>query len=282
MLLNIELNGPAEEYVLKPLFPSPAAVSHTVSVSRSTAYRDARRTLRPYARPKIPPMSPQCAQRRLVFCNRMLRKPEEWFVHLVFSDEKYFTTNDCGGRFQWLPYRQRHRVLGREQLGMPPKIMVWGFIGVGIRHLVLVESTTTEEQKRPSGKRLSTKRSLDGANYIAKCLKPALRKLRGRVFQQDGATCHWTSEVQEFLTKAQVELLSDWAAGSPDLSPVENMWALVQRALSDRAISDASLLWPAVLEEWNRIPQGTVDKLVLSFKGRCKECVELQGGTLRK
>lgn len=259
-----------ERVLLKPQFPSPAAVaSHLQTVSRSTVYRDARASLRPYARPKVPPLPPANQAKRHLFCNKMLRQPKCFFKTVLFSDEKLFTTNDCGGRFQWLPYKQRKRVLGREQQSMAPKVMVWGFIGVGCRHLVILDL--------PKGDG-----GVTGAKYVKQCLKPALKKMKGRVLQQDGARCHWTKDAKGFLCKNAIKVLQGWPAGSPDLSPVENMWAIVQRRVSDRGVVSIEALKKATLEEWRRVPRTVVDRLALSFKSRCKECAGSDGAALRK
>ena len=44
-----------------------------------------------------------------------------------------------------------------------------------------------------------------------------------RIWQQDNATAHTAKVVKTWLA-ANVKLLEDWPANSPDLSPIENLW----------------------------------------------------------
>ena len=41
-------------------------------------------------------------------------------------------------------------------------------------------------------------------------------------FQQDGAPAHLTKNSIEFI-KSKINLIEDWPANSPDLSPIENL-----------------------------------------------------------
>ena len=45
------------------------------------------------------------------------------------------------------------------------------------------------------------------------------------VFMQDGAPCHRSKIVTNFLRKNHIKEL-DWPSTSPDLKPIENLWTL--------------------------------------------------------
>ena len=46
-------------------------------------------------------------------------------------------------------------------------------------------------------------------------------------FQQDNAPCNINKLVKLFINEQQIDLL-EWPGNSPDISPIENVWALLK------------------------------------------------------
>ena len=65
-----------------------------------------------------------------------------------------------------------------------------------------------------------------------------------------------------------------WPAVSPDLPCIEHTWDVLGRAVSARLDQNSTLqdLRRFLREEWARIPQQTILRLVYSSKNRVREC----------
>ena len=48
------------------------------------------------------------------------------------------------------------------------------------------------------------------------------------IFQQDNEPCHTSKKMQNFFKKAKLTGL-DWPGNSPDLNPIENLWAIIKK-----------------------------------------------------
>ena len=67
-------------------------------------------------------------------------------------------------------------------------------------------------------------------NVLANNLLQSIDKLcmEKFIFQQDGAPCHKSKLISEWLMKKNIKTLN-WAAQSPDLNPIENIWAYLKK-----------------------------------------------------
>ena len=108
-------------------------------------------------------------------------------------------------------------------------------------------------------------------------MRGALKKRNG-VLLQDGARIHTSKATKAHLAKRGVRCVENWPARSPDLNPIENLWAILQRKVAARGPADEAQLVKFVQAEWDKIPQRTVDRLVLSFHGRLQKVVKAKGG----
>ena len=97
------------------------------------------------------------------------------------------------------------------------------------------------------------------------------------VFQHDDPK-HTAIIVKKWLADQKFQTMQ-WPAQSPDLNPIENLWAIVKRMLShyERAPTNMAELWERVNIEWAKIPHQTIQNLVESMPKRIKSVLANKG-----
>ena len=124
------------------------------------------------------------------------------------------------------------------------------------------------------------RRIMDGKFYteiIEKHLPEVRNMLRNNWrLQQDNDPKHTSRIAKEFLNNNVPEVM-DWPSNSPDLNPIENLWAIIKRDVELRRPKNLSELEQFLGEEWEKIPNSLLSNLVNSMPQRCKEVIEKNG-----
>jgi transposase len=145
--------------------------------------------------------------------------------------------------------------------------MVWGAISYG--------------KKYPLVKIDVTKHKFTGQRYTDEILRPHLSKhlnylrrygQRHARVVEDGARIHWKKSLQGERARLKMANLPH-PPYSPDLNPIENMWAMVKYKLRKRSHIPTSEdeLWEAIEEAWESIPLATVNRLIGGMPRRAEE-----------
>lgn len=134
-------------------------------------------------------------------------------------------------------------------------LMVWGCLSSnGTGSIVLLDGKITadvylkilEEYAIPDGRRLI------GPNFI---------------FQQDNAPIHTAKNVMQYLRNENINILK-WPPQSPDLSPIENAWAILKIRIAEEKPQNLNELKQCVYRNWRNISQNECLKLVDSMQER--------------
>ena len=109
-------------------------------------------------------------------------------------------------------------------------------------------------------------------------------------FQQDNARPHSAKRTLEFLealARKHGLTIMDWPANSPDLSPIENLWAHIKHELRTRYPDTATLKGSATTikaklqerlnEIWWEIGEEVLNKLVEDMPKHCEEVIAAKG-----
>lgn len=83
------------------------------------------------------------------------------------------------------------------------------------------------------------------------------------ILQQDNAPCHVSKGALKKLEN--IDYLRNWPPNSPDLSPIETVWSIVQSKLEGKVIKNIEDLKKNLLFVWNRIPNEYCKKIYEKF-----------------
>jgi len=179
---------------------------------------------------------------------------------IFFSDETYIELGS-GKSGVW------HKTGKRPKVGKPKfpvKLMFWAAVSCQAKSPLLAVDGTMNTEKY--------------ITLIRDEFLPWVRESGSqlRTFQQDNASCHVSKAAVRFFEEKGITLL-DWPANSPDLNPIENIWAILKEKVRKRNPQTKEQLRGIALEEWASISQSVVCKTINSLRKRCTQVLERGG-----
>ena len=226
-----------------------------VTISHDSVRR-VRHELGFHYRPKmvIQELSEVQKKQRCDFCRWVLTNDQIDFQKIVFTDESRFCQ---GPDSSWCYIRRgewNDKVMAQKQK-FPAGAMFFGGIGIGWKSRLVL-----------------CRRTVDSRAYIENLQESGLvEEMNARygpfrwLLMQDGATSHTSRETYDWLRR-NVNVLPGWPPNSPDLNPIEMLWAIVKR----KRHAFPGTIAQQVLAAWDSIEQGTIDRLVSDFRHRCE------------
>ena len=98
------------------------------------------------------------------------------------------------------------------------------------------------------------------------------------IFQHDNAAIHTAKRVQDYLKEANIKVLR-WPANSPDLNPIELVWAYIKQRLDDYSTiaKDLEELFKRVEDIWNSLLNDYLPSLYEALPGKMRMLVRTKG-----
>ena len=151
----------------------------------------------------------------------------------------------------------------------PPAQMIWGVMSVsGTAGLFFMPPKTTMNGNRY-------------LNLLREKLKLHMKVHRRSVFMHDGAPCHRSRTVKDYLMSERIKVL-DWPGNSPDLNPIEKLWSILKNKVSEKQPSSATELVEAIKNVWcTEISKDYCESLISSMPNRIAAVIKNKGGATK-
>jgi len=132
---------------------------------------------------------------------------------------------------------------------------------------------------------------MDAQQYVeilTQCLLPTIENCAAHpdlpprselIFQQDNDPKHRSRLASSWFEEKGIRVMR-WPAQSPDLNPIEHLWAHLKRKLTNYPEAPGGVLelWQRVREEWSDIKAETCQSLVESMPRRVEALIRAKGG----
>ena len=215
---------------------------------------------------------PRNQVKRMAFATNFWNMPDYDWGRVIWSDETTVRSNPVAKEVKfWTNTASNNSELfinGQVQAG-GISVMFWGcFTQSGTGPLVAIEG------------------SMDSLKYIEvleEHLIPAYESIRddsesSMVFMQDNAPCHKSNIVKRFLAEKNIETL-DWPPQSPDLNPIENLWAYIKwkRASLFGIPKSKNEIIEQIMSVWENLDPSFVRVYADSVSRRLSACIEANG-----
>lgn len=210
--------------------------------------------------------------------------------NVMFTDRKRFLFRYPGTRVRpvkWVLQGEEHMAVA---VNHPQCLNVYAGItkhGVTKMHIVAGSSKHKTTFKNKGGDPAKNITAAEYQHVLNTTLLPEGRRIFSTqgisswVLQQDNDPSHKEApkHVQQWNTQnsSSVSVLADWPPNSPDLNPIENVWAYVQSKVDQRGCKTFEEFKQAVLDEFQAVPLSMLRNLFDSMPRRVARVTQLGG-----
>ena len=219
---------------------------------------------------KAPRMSTDNKKDRAEWALKYMKKDQEFWSSIIFSDEKRFCLDGPDGNaYYWADTRLEKRYFStRARSGRG--LMIWTAISQKDKsNLVFVEGNLNAQSY---------------TTMLTDHLLPFIEDKHGgendqAIFQQDNAPARSALHTKDWFFDNLIAVL-DWPAKSPDLNVIGNAWKWIVKEVYQgyRQFDYLDDLRECITDAWDRMPQHYINNLIESKPSRCGRVVLARGG----
>ncbi|CAK44601.1 uncharacterized protein An03g03020 [Aspergillus niger] len=226
-----------------------------------------------------PEITPQNAEKRLRWAQQYAEYTAEDFLRVIWSDE-CSVERGAGIRRIYTFRSPKQQIIERDihtvRCGKGVKQMFWAAFGYNRRTGLL------PLQGDPTSTRQGITAWIIRGVYEA--FLPEILQA-GDIFMHDGASVHQAYIVRELIQDMGVEVMI-WPPYSPDLNPIENLWALMKAKIYElhpeleRALDTEDTrqsLIQAAIEAWHAIDERVLRNLCQTMPHRVQAVIQVDG-----
>lgn len=209
-------------------------------------------------------LKPIHKQKRLEFALNYQHWTEDQWKRVWFSDEKLFSSFGKGMTRVWRPKNKSRfdeKYIIKTGQTYRKTVPVWAYISFNSRNIHWIRQKTLNSQY-----------------YIQNILQMYLPKVGDETFyfMQDKSPIHTARATDIWLEQHQIQTLP-WPTKSPDMNPIENVWAEMERQTCHRHVQTQEELWEMIQETFINLTDEYISNLIKSMPKRLQMVIEAQG-----
>jgi hypothetical protein len=231
-------------------------------------------------------------QKRVAFSKANLKR--SW-GNVMFTDRKKFLLRHPGEKLTPSEWLRKGQTRTARTVTKPSVVNVYaGITKFGITRLHFVAGTTKmkHQHKNKKGQEARNVTATQYLEVVSKTFLPDGSKMfknvgiTNWVLVQDNDPTHKKPSHAALTTwnsrhNTAISILPEWPPNSPDLNPIENLWAIVQRRVDAVGCKDIVEFKAEVVSTFKKVERKTLENLVSSMKNRLKECIAKGGARTR-
>jgi hypothetical protein len=104
-------------------------------------------------------------------------------------------------------------------------------------------------------------------------------KINSWVLLEDNDSKHTSKLANSWREENQIDRIS-WPSNSPDINPIENIWAVLKNQVAQLNPSNLSQLEKNIKSVWENLPRKMPQNLVLSMPERITQVIQSKGDAI--
>ena len=226
--------------------------------------------------------------KRLAFAKQNKRR--NW-GNVMFTDRKKFLFSHPGAKVRPVSWVEKGSTSQAYTVNHPQVLNIYAGLtihGMTQCHIVAGSSKHKTQHKNKKGEQAKNITASEYAEVLDTTLLPEATRIFSTVgigsfvLQQDNDPTHrvaaTTVDKWNARHASSIQVLQDWPPNSPDLNPIENVWAIVQARVNALGCKSFDDFQKAVLGEIRALSKSTTRSLVESVPKRLAQVLANGGG----